>query len=117
MRRDLEKRVTQLERSRLLPASAPPNFSNLSTSQLLDELLGAAWQVKELAISHGDYQVALACVDSLYKTLPLRAKLRGELDQAGRADVFDTNLDDAHAFEIAEMFLKRHNQAPPGGGE
>jgi hypothetical protein len=115
MTRDLERRIAKLEARQYVRASLVPNFKNLPTSQLLDELAEATWQMKDLALADGDYHTALACIDSLYRTLPLRARLRGEVGQAGSADSTDLELDDERGIEIAQMFLKRRQQRSPGG--
>lgn len=104
---DLEKRVAKLESRQPLRNFADLNLKDRSSAEWLDMIAEATWRLKGRAENEGDYRTALACLDSLSKGVPLRAKLRGELHEANSADVLDLDLDADRGAEIAETFLQR----------
>lgn len=108
-----EKRIANLELAKLLRDSSRSKFKDLSSRELVEELLEGTFQVRELALRAGEYRVALATIDSLLAILQLRTKLDGELKDAKPANVFD--LDDERASEIARMFLQRERRITGGG--
>jgi hypothetical protein len=113
---DLKKRVANLEKRQALRNFAALNLKDHSSAEWLDMIAEATWRLKDRAEHEGDYRTALACLDSLSKSVPLRAELRRELHEANSADVLDPDLDGDRCVETAETFLQR-KKAKQGGTE
>jgi hypothetical protein len=118
---NLEKRVRTLEalssRLRLVQSSAKrserPILDTLSLIGDLECLSREVTVIKDDAIFHGEYRLALVCIREFCRLVELIARLRGELDAQGPPNILHVHLDPDTAKKIAETYLETQKRLEP----